>query len=253
MPLSVEEVGRESEACHVRADGGSQWVLHGVSLVPGPTGAPAWFAVSAQDIPERRHAEEELQVLSEHLAERVVRDPLTGLANRVLLEERLRSAPAREARSGCSTAVLFLDLDRFKAVNDQYGHAVGDLVLRTLAGRLSSVVRPSDTVARLGGEFVVLVEGAVQEAMHPLVGRLRSVVGIPVPAGGIEVVVGVSIGLAVAFAGQAEVGALLGQADDRMYRQAARPLSAHRPGSRHTVREVDPCEPLAVASRLAAG
>jgi len=128
------------------------------------------FAVSAQDITERRHAEEELRVLREHLAERVVRDPLTGLANLVLLEERLRSA-----------------------------------------------------------------------------------VGIPVPAGGIEVVVGVSIGLAVAVAGQAEVGALLGQADDRMYRQAARPLSAHRPGSRHNVREVDPCEPLAVASRLATG
>ncbi len=71
-------------------------MLHGVSLVPVPTGAPAWFAVSAQDMTERRHAEEELQVLSEHLAERVVRDPLTGLANRVLLEEQLHSALARE-------------------------------------------------------------------------------------------------------------------------------------------------------------
>lgn len=172
MPLSVEEVGRASEACHVRADGGSQWVLHGVSVVPGPTGAPVWFAVSAQDITERRHAEEELRVLREHLAERVVRDPLTGLANRVLLEERLRSAPARE-----------------------------------VGGRDSGAGRRDR--GRGGGEH-----GAGGSGCRP---------------GG---------------------GGRAAQSSRRQHvrRQAARPLSAHRPGSRHAVHQVDPCEPLAVAS-----
>lgn len=216
--LSGQEVALQSEERYVAMDGAWQWVLHGVTVVPGPDGAAAWFAVSAQEITERRRAEEDLRALSEHLAERAVRDPLTGLANRVLLEERLRVALARDGRSGASTAVLFLDLDRFKAVNDQHGHAVGDLVLRTLAGRLSGAVRPSDTVARLGGdEFVVLVEGALPEALDPLVSRLRAAVATPVPAGHLEVEVGVSIGVAVAVAGDADAHTLLGQADARMY------------------------------------
>ena len=207
-----------TEERYVAPDGGSRWVLHGVTVVPGPTGAPAWFAVSAQDISERRRVEEELRALSEQLAERAVRDPLTGLANRALLEERLRAALARDGRSGASTAVLFLDLDGFKAVNDRHGHAVGDLVLRTLAGRLSALIRPSDTVARIGGdEFVVLVEGAVQDGLAPLISRLHEAVRQPVPVGDVQVAVGVSIGLAVWVAGEADPISLLGEADSRMY------------------------------------
>ena len=150
-----------------------------MTVVPGAGGEPAWFAVSAQDISERRRVEHELRDLTATLAERAVRDPLTGLANRTLLHERLRGILARDARAGTTTALLFLDLDGFKAINDKHGHAVGDLVLKVVADRLTAVVRPSDTVARLGGdEFVVLVEGAeeatVDDARRPGQARRRA-------------------------------------------------------------------------------
>ena len=206
----------QTEQRYVDPGGRTRWVLHGVTVVPGPDGRPAWFAVSAQDITERRRAEEELRTLSASLAERAVRDPLTGLANRTLLEERLRAVLARDTRSGQSTAVLFLDLDGFKDVNDRYGHAAGDQALRTIAARLSRVVRPSDTVARIGGdEFVVLVEGATEKGVNRLVERLKKAVGEPLPT--LDLEVGVSVGVAVAQSGNGEPSALLGAADRAMY------------------------------------
>ncbi|MGB8649270.1 MAG: diguanylate cyclase [Mycobacteriales bacterium] len=216
--LTGAERTLQSEQRYVDPTGHAVWVLHGVTVVPGPDGLPAWFAVSAQDITERRRAEEELRGLTATLAERAVRDPLTGLANRTLLEERLRAVLARDARSGQSTAVLFLDLDGFKAVNDEHGHAAGDVVLTTVAARLSTVVRPSDTVARLGGdEFVVLVEGARREHLGALVDRLHRAVGQPIRIGTLDLEVGVSIGMALSAAGEAEPAALLTEADREMY------------------------------------
>ena len=207
-----------AEASHVHADGRVTWLLHGVSTVPGVDGAPGWLAVSAQDITERRHAELELRALSEVLAERAVRDPLTGLANRALLEERLRAALARDGRTGGSTAVLFLDLDGFKDVNDRFGHAVGDHVLRGIAERLTSVVRPSDTVARLGGdEFVVLVESSTPDAVAALLPRLQAAVRQPFELRGRELQVGVSVGVATSRGGEADPAGLLAAADERMY------------------------------------
>ncbi len=207
-----------AEERYVTRDGAELWVLHGVSLVRGADGEAGWFAVSAQDITERRRVEQELRDLTAVLAERAVRDPLTGLANRTLVEERLRRTLARDARSGGTTGVLFLDLDGFKAVNDAHGHAVGDAVLRTVAQRLTSCVRPSDTVARLGGdEFVVLAEGTTKSGLEPLVQRLRQAVREPVPVGTLEVEVGVSVGLAVSTGGEADVAGLLAEADRAMY------------------------------------
>ena len=221
--LSGQESALQTEERYVAPDGRTLWVLHGVTVVPGPGGEPAWFAVSAQDITERRRVEEELRALTASLAERAVRDPLTGLANRALLEERLRAVLTRDARNGSSTAVLFMDLDGFKAVNDNHGHAVGDLVLRTLAGRLASAVRPSDTVARLGGdEFVVLVEGSTELGLTALVSRLETSIMLPVPVGDLELRVGVSIGVAVSVGGEADPASLLGQADQRMYAEKRR-------------------------------
>jgi diguanylate cyclase (GGDEF)-like protein/PAS domain S-box-containing protein len=214
--LSGAEHALQTEERYVGPDGHTLWVLHGVTVVPGADGRPAWFAVSAQDITERRRAEEDLRALTATLAERAVRDPLTGLANRTLLEERLKAVLARDARSGSSTAVLFLDLDGFKAVNDRHGHALGDLVLRTVAERLTAAVRPSDTVARLGGdEFVVLVEGTTDETVDLLVERLRAAVIEPI--GPLDLKVGVSIGVALSHRGDAEPGGLLGAADQEMY------------------------------------
>ncbi len=216
--LEGRERSLHTEQRYVGPDGREMWVLHGVTVVPDPPGRPAWFAVSAQDISERRRAEEDLRALTASLTERAVRDPLTGLANRTLLEERLRAVLARDARTSETTGVLFLDLDGFKGVNDRHGHAVGDAVLRAVAQRLQSAVRPSDTVARLGGdEFVVLVEGAVEVGLAALVGRLERAINEPVRIGTLDLKVGVSIGMAVASRGLADAASLLAEADRRMY------------------------------------
>ena len=216
--LSGQQQALQAEASHVHLDGRLAFLLHGVSTVPGADGAPGWFAVSAQDITERRRVELELRALTDVLTEQAVRDPLTGLANRALLEERLRASLSRDARNGTATAVLFLDLDGFKDVNDRHGHAVGDAVLRGIAERLSAVVRPSDTVARLGGdEFVVLVESSTQDAVGALLPRVQAVVHEPIEVGGRSVRVGVSVGVATSTAGEADPAGLLAAADARMY------------------------------------
>jgi diguanylate cyclase (GGDEF)-like protein len=138
--------------------------------------------------------------------------------NRTLVEERLRGTLARDARTGGSTSLLFLDLDGFKAVNDRYGHAVGDAVLRTVASRLRSCVRPSDTVARMGGdEFVVLAEGTTQLGLEPLVARLEVVLSEPIAVGDLTLDVGVSVGVAVSTGGEADAAGLLAEADRAMY------------------------------------
>jgi diguanylate cyclase (GGDEF)-like protein/PAS domain S-box-containing protein len=216
--LHGNEHALQSEQRYVALDGRVRWVLHGITVVPGPDGKPAWFAVSAQDITERRRAEQALRDLSDELAERAVRDPLTGLANRSLLEERLRAVLSRDARTGDTSGILFLDLDGFKAVNDAHGHAVGDAVLRAVAGRLTATVRPSDTLARLGGdEFVVLVEGATSEGVEVLADRLRAAVTEPIAFGDLTLNVGVSVGVAMSTAGATEPGTLLARADRGMY------------------------------------
>lgn len=216
--LAGRATSAQSEQQYVRADGQSTWLLHGVATVNDPTGKPAWYAISAQDITERRRAEQDLRELTAALTERAVRDPLTGLANRTLLEERLRTSLARDARSGESTGLLFLDLDGFKEVNDEHGHAVGDAVLRAVAERLSAAVRPSDTVARLGGdEFVILVESATDTALDALVDRLRGAVCETYAVHDLDLQVGVSVGVASSQGGDDDPASLLARADARMY------------------------------------
>ena len=223
-PLLLEELLRgrrssfQSEQAYTQPDGSVVWVLQGVATAPGKDGAPGWFAVSAQDITERRTAENELRELTAVLSEQAVRDPLTGLANRALLGERLRAALARDARTGDSTGVLFLDLDGFKDINDRFGHAVGDAVLRCFGERLKEGVRPSDTVARLGGdEFVVLVEGATLPGLRVLVDRLRALVRVPFDVHGHSLEVSVSVGVARSEGGSADAQSLLSEADFDMY------------------------------------
>ena len=216
--LAGRRSSAEREERYVGPTGSDLWVLHGVSLVRGDDGEPRWFALTAQDVGERRRAEQELRDLTAVLAERAVRDPLTGLANRTLVEERLRGALARDARTGGSSGLLFLDLDGFKAVNDRYGHAVGDAVLQTFAARLTAGVRPSDTVARLGGdEFVVLAEGTTLAGLQPLVDRLIAALAEPVEVGTLTLQVGVSVGIATSAAGEADAAGLIEAADQAMY------------------------------------
>lgn len=208
----------QAEERYLTPDGQESWVLHGVNLVADGTGVPRWLALSAQDVTERRRAEQDLRDLTASLTERVVRDPLTGLSNRGLLEERTRAALARDGRLGTSTGLLFLDLDGFKAINDQHGHAVGDAVLCEVADRLKAAVRPSDTVARLGGdEFVVLAESTATDMLETLGVRLEREIARPFQVSGLTLEVGVSVGMAGSSCGEADPAGLLGQADREMY------------------------------------
>jgi len=222
--LAGESETIRSELRLVRPDGRVSWVLHGTTLVRDSAERPAWFALSAQDITDRKRAEEELRALSSELAQRALHDSLTGLANRSKLLDRLRLAQARALRSGGRVGLLFCDLDGFKAVNDTWGHAAGDEVLVSVAARLLGVVRPSDTVARLGGdEFVVLIDPAPDpETLDLLSRRLEDAVVQPVQVGGATVVPGMSIGAHLASPRGADgcaapVEAILHAADEAMY------------------------------------
>jgi diguanylate cyclase (GGDEF)-like protein len=147
--------------------------------------------------------------------------PLTGLGNRSALNERLSLALQRAQRHQTSFALLYIDLDRFKPINDQHGHEAGDLVLRVVAQRLQSVAREMDAVVRLGGdEFVVLLDdantlGAAQIAAQRLEAALGEVILL---AQGQQVSVGASIGIAHYPEHGDNSAALLQHADQQMYR-----------------------------------
>jgi diguanylate cyclase len=150
--------------------------------------------------------------------EQAFKDSLTGLPNRRLFRDRVGHALARGSRRSGTSAVLFVDLDKFKDVNDSLGHPAGDQLLATVAERLRSVVRPGDTVARLGGdEFAILAEDIVSE--HDAVGladRLLEALMAPFVLRGKELSVGASIGIALSAPGDT-VDELLRNADVAMY------------------------------------
>jgi diguanylate cyclase (GGDEF)-like protein len=168
---------------------------------------------SFSDVTDMRRRQLSLEAVARH-------DPLTGLPNRLLLMDRLDQATAASRRSGSILAVCFLDLDGFKGVNDQFGHAAGDEVLREVARRLSGAMRGGDTVARLGGdEFILLLSGARERAeVDQALGRLISVARKPVELASHEVVrLSASVGVA-AFPGDAtDPQLLLRFADAAMY------------------------------------
>jgi diguanylate cyclase (GGDEF)-like protein/PAS domain S-box-containing protein len=152
----------------------------------------------------------------ERMRHDAVHDPLTGLANRTLLRDRLEQALARSRRKGGASGLLFVDLDNFKQVNDAYGHAAGDAVLVELGKRLQSAVRPSDTVARLGGdEFVVVCEELDEQTAVALGQRLHDALVQPLVIDGVEHRLSASIGIAL---GQNDPDGLLGNADAAVYR-----------------------------------
>ena len=167
----------------------------------------------------RRYAWGLVEERTEELREAAVHDALTGLPNRKLLVDRLDQALARQLRAGRGVALLFLDLDRFKLLNDSRGHAIGDQVLVTVGERLRQVVRPADTVARFGGdEFVVVCEDVdgVADATG-LAGRIAAALEVPFALDGGEVFLSVSVGVSMAGPGSS-AEELLRDADAAMYR-----------------------------------
>jgi diguanylate cyclase (GGDEF)-like protein/PAS domain S-box-containing protein len=154
----------------------------------------------------------------ERLEHAALHDSLTGLPNRRLLADRLNQALHRSRRTGCLAAVLFLDLDRVKRINDSFGHAVGDAVLTMVGQRLAHAVRESDTVARVGGdEFVVVCEGVEDpDEITELADRVLAVIAEPLCLGGKDLSLTASIGIATSR-GDASANELLGAADMAMY------------------------------------
>jgi diguanylate cyclase (GGDEF)-like protein/PAS domain S-box-containing protein len=184
-----------------------------VAIAPAVNTANAGDLLTAQmvDVSERRAAQQRLSDLA-------LRDPLTGLANRTLLEDRMALALADARRTDRSVGIVFADLDGFKPVNDEHGHAVGDLLLQHIAAQLTAGVRDGDTVARLGGdEFVVLCPALTsQRELDDIADRVRAAVSTPLDLGGLELRVGASTGCAFG-SGDADPRDLLRIADAAMY------------------------------------
>jgi diguanylate cyclase (GGDEF)-like protein/PAS domain S-box-containing protein len=170
------------------------------------------LVINARDVTERR-------ALEAQLAYRAFHDPLTELPNRALLVERLGHALARGARTSQATAIMFLDLDDFKLVNDNLGHNAGDQLLLTVAQRLRATVRRGDTAARLGGdEFVVLLEDLTDlDDVERVAQRLIAQLAAPIILAGRRVSIGASIGIAVSGAAGVLPDDLLRRADVAMY------------------------------------
>ena len=162
-----------------------------MSSTPLPGMADAGTLVMISDVTEAHE-------LQKRLSHQALHDQLTGLANRYLFEDRLEMAASRQERAEGSTAVMYVDLDRFKAVNDSFGHTVGDAVLREVAVRLVDAVRSADTVARLGGdEFAIICEGMGEGTARSVAERIQHEVFGAVEHEGRRLDVGASIGIAM--------------------------------------------------------
>ena len=151
------------------------------------------------------------------------RDQLTGLANRRAFERELRNATREAGDQRNDFVLLFLDLDRFKPVNDTHGHKVGDMVLRTIARRLEKVVRDTDFVARFGGDEFAIIARTVDDKMaNDLINRLEDSVMEPIQVGTTSICVGVSVGAAYSHGGTTDVDKLVSEADRSMYNRKRR-------------------------------
>jgi diguanylate cyclase (GGDEF)-like protein/PAS domain S-box-containing protein len=216
----------------VRHRDGSWRVLEakGRNLVGSPSvGA---IVINSRDVTERRMVEE-------RLLHEALHDPLTGLPNRFMFQERLEHAAVRAQRGDQPFALLFLDLNRFKAVNDSLGHAGGDELLRVVARRVRECVRGADTVARLGGdEFAVLLEGVAEpEGATEVAERIRDSIVAPVQIAGVEVFPAASIGIALSAQSGPDPAAALRGADIAMYQAKARGETAYELFSAEDARE----------------
>ncbi len=205
----------QAEHCFRHADGSLVWGLLSGSLTQDQAGQPDYLVFQIKDVTARRDAEL-------RLAHQAMHDDLTGLPNRLLLRDRLEQACARAERAGTHVAVLFVDLDDFKDVNDTLGHLAGDRVLVEVAARLRSSMRGGDTVARLGGdEFVVVCDGLSEPAAAGAVAdRITHALAGPMSAGDSEVEVTASIGITV-VGGTGLREDVLRRADTAMYQAKA--------------------------------
>jgi len=203
-------MGARSEITGYRKDG-TFFPLE-ASIAKVHNGDVWMLVVTMRDITDRKKAEEEL-------TRRATHDVLTGLPNRALIRERLGNALERSIRNGLSLALLFVDLDGFKAINDTYGHEAGDALLKSVSARLLELVRPGDTVARLAGdEFVVLCEQLEQpDTISAIADRINAELRKPVEFNHTPLFVTASIGIAIGHGSTHSADDLLRSADTAMY------------------------------------
>jgi diguanylate cyclase (GGDEF)-like protein/PAS domain S-box-containing protein len=222
---AVERRGSwQGEVRVVRRSGESYpaWLM--VSAVRESGGALSYYICTSIDISDRKKSEERIRFLAEH-------DVLTELPNRSLCVERLRLALQQAARSGQRVAVLFIDLDRFKNINDSLGHHIGDGLLRSVAHRLQEAVRVGDTVSRQGGdEFVVVLNGVAdgEEVAEIVEQRLIPLIRQPHQIDGAELHVSCSVGIAVYPDDGRDIDDLMRHADAAMYEAKAGGRNAAR-------------------------
>lgn len=195
-----------------RTINGDHWIGWALRCVYGPTGEPEAIVGMGRDISDRKTAEQTIEKLAYH-------DPLTGLPNRALLYDRLKLAISQSSRDNKGSAILFLDLDRFKAINDSMGHSGGDELLLQVGQRLLNCVRSSDTVARLGGdEFVVLLSTLENDhAAGIVVLKILETLAEPFFIANQEIYNSASIGIALYPRDGQDPETLLKNADMAMY------------------------------------
>jgi diguanylate cyclase (GGDEF)-like protein/PAS domain S-box-containing protein len=210
--LIAGEVDRfRFEKRYIHAEGRPVWVSVNGSIVRDAQGEPLFLIGQIEDVTERR-------ALREELALTAVTDPLTGLPNRALFMEHLESALRRTEGTGHRIALMFLDLDRFKLVNDGIGHDAGDRLLKRVGQRLQGALRSGDMLARFGGdEFTVLCEVSGESEVLDIVGRLRQAMATPVAEPDFEQFVSLSIGVALSTTVSMVPSVLLRCADVAMY------------------------------------
>jgi diguanylate cyclase (GGDEF)-like protein/PAS domain S-box-containing protein len=210
--LELENIGSwRGELIEMRKNGElyPQWLQ--LNVVRDSQGRVSHIVGFFADLSSRREAEERLRYLSHY-------DELTGLANRSLFKERLHEASQRARKSGRSIALLHVDLDRFKLLNDSLGHEVADQLLRQVSRRLTQAVPEADTLARLSGdEFAILIDSyGSLSSLARLASRLLSKLRVPMSVGGHELVVSASLGISLLPDNAREISALVSQANMAM-------------------------------------
>lgn len=202
----------------IHADGDPRWIAERGRAVLDEQGHPLWLDGVLLDITRQKLAEESRDRAEEQLRQQALYDSLTGLPNRTLFNDRAVQAIADARREKTDLAILMMDLDRFKEINDTFGHAIGDRLLVEVAHRLHNALRAGDTIARLAGdEFAVLVRKAALESLLRVVERIRRAVEEPLELDGLPVSVGVSVGVARFPQDGDDVATLLRHADVAMY------------------------------------
>ncbi|MDD5248066.1 MAG: EAL domain-containing protein [Rhodocyclaceae bacterium] len=218
------DTGRWQGEIWNRRKGGAaylEWLT--INRIPASDGIPGSYVAVFNDVTEQRRKDEHIRHLAFH-------DPLTGLPNRALLQDRLQHAIDRASREKTRLAVIFIDLDRFKGINDTLGHDVGDILLQEVAGRIKTHLRSMDTVARMGGdEFVVLFEDLSEpEHCASLATDIIADVAQPLDIQGNDISIGASLGIACFPEDGDDALALMKHADTAMYAAKAEGRGTYR-------------------------